>query len=326
MIKIGTKAESEAESARRLEQYLFELKFDREELSEAESSEAERPVLVGSFPLETPADELPESDGIPMETANHYWLCLLLAQILENYWRGRNDFFVGSNAFLYYPSGRTRRIENLGPDLMCVKQAGVGSRYKNKWVMHEEGVGPCLVVEVSSPSTVEKDLNEKREIYEREIGAINYVCVNEGKKSLLVWELVDGSYVKQEANGEGRYWLTSLSLWLGFEEVNFREATKAMLRLFSAEGDMILTAEEEKDVQMKASERKAERQKRQKETAQRQAEEEKRQKETAQRQAEEERQRAETAERQAEEEREHRDRLEAELRQLREKLKENESK
>lgn len=56
---------------------------------------------------------------------------------------------------------------------------------------------PDLVIEVTSPATLFRDLNQKLRIYE-EAGVPEYWIIHPSDKSIMVFDLVDGVYVQRE--------------------------------------------------------------------------------------------------------------------------------
>lgn len=61
------------------------------------------PALLAAHPeLAVLSLDLPDSDGEPMENEREQFQMLLLRDSLEQYWRGRQDFYVAGNMFVYY--------------------------------------------------------------------------------------------------------------------------------------------------------------------------------------------------------------------------------
>jgi len=61
------------------------------------------PALLAAHPeLAVLTLDLPDSDGEPMENEREQFQMLLLRDSLEQYWRGRQDFYMGGNMFVYY--------------------------------------------------------------------------------------------------------------------------------------------------------------------------------------------------------------------------------
>jgi Uma2 family endonuclease len=110
----------------------------------------------------------PESDGKPMaESELHLEEMVYVWQSLKRRFKAEPDVFVGANLFLYYRKGDPRAV--VAPDSFVVK--GVpkrlpGNRRRRTYLLWEEGMVPCFVLETTSASTRRED-RDKREIYEQ---------------------------------------------------------------------------------------------------------------------------------------------------------------
>ncbi len=93
--------------------------------------------------------DLPDSDGELMENEREQFQMLLLRDPLEQYWHGRQDFYMGGNMFVYYSTEQARQIlaeeadparprrAFRGPDLFVVLHVD-GSFRQQKWVVWDE--------------------------------------------------------------------------------------------------------------------------------------------------------------------------------------------
>jgi Uma2 family endonuclease len=113
----------------------------------------------------------PESDGKPMaESELHREEMTYLIDALQHHFRNDADLHVGGNLLLYYVQGDPRKC--VAPDVFVTKGMSKGLRKTYKpW---EEGVAPCLVVEVTSDSTRDEDLGDKKALY-RSLGVEEYI-------------------------------------------------------------------------------------------------------------------------------------------------------
>jgi hypothetical protein len=101
-------------------------------------------------------DELPSSDGEPMETGFHDAQGALLKDTLIDAWDARRDFFVGGNMFVYFSERQIRANDFRGPDVFVVLDCERKGR--KSWVAWEEGGKlPDVVIEVTSESTAHVD-------------------------------------------------------------------------------------------------------------------------------------------------------------------------
>lgn len=106
----------------------------------------------------------PESDGQPMaESDLHRKEMTYLIEALTEHFRPAVDVYVAGNLFLYFKKGDPRAV--VAPDLFVVK--GVAKRDRKVYKLWEEHRSPCLVVEVTSDTTRDEDLSDKRTVYEQ---------------------------------------------------------------------------------------------------------------------------------------------------------------
>ena len=71
-----------------------------------------------------------ESDGVPMETIWHRDCAWLLLLVVTHHCRDRNDFFRGSNNFLYFNPDQARNLDYRGPDFFYVRHDS-----ENRWAV-----------------------------------------------------------------------------------------------------------------------------------------------------------------------------------------------
>lgn len=106
----------------------------------------------------------PESDGQPMaESDLHRKEMTYLIDALTDHFRPAVDVYVAGNLFFYYKKGDPRAV--VAPDLFVVK--GVAKRDRKVYKLWEEHRSPCFVVEVTSDTTRDEDLSDKRTVYEQ---------------------------------------------------------------------------------------------------------------------------------------------------------------
>ncbi|MCX7925766.1 MAG: Uma2 family endonuclease [Fimbriimonadales bacterium] len=232
--------------------------------------------------------QLPEEDGIPME---NFWHCLqihLLIELVNNYWRERNDYFAAGNVFVYFSPDqaeevvRNRSNAYRGPDFFVV--TGIdGDKPRNNWVVWLEGKYPDLIIELLSDTTASNDKGKKKDIYQDIFRTREYFWYDGERGEFVGLELRGGVYQPKTPNERGWFWSEVLGAWIGVHRSTFERRTFDWLRLFDPEGRLVLTQEEEKRLAL---------------------------------------QRAEQAQQQAEQERLLREQAEAELARLRAKLRE----
>ncbi len=108
--------------------------------------------------------EYPESDGRPLgESDLHRDEIVDLIAALQDRYQEAAEVYVAGNLFLYYQKGDPRAV--VCPDVFLVR--GVEKRKRRTYKLWEEGRVPSLVVEVTSLSTSDEDLQDKKRTYER---------------------------------------------------------------------------------------------------------------------------------------------------------------
>lgn len=130
-------------------------------------------LSVSSRPPEADSDSFyPHSDGRPAgETPAHFRNLSYLREILDARFSGNEQVFVAANMFVYYVPGN--RLKHVSPDLFVVH--GVPKeKPRKKYLLWEEGKGPDLVIELTSESTHEEDV-DKKWLYRDFLGVQEYV-------------------------------------------------------------------------------------------------------------------------------------------------------
>ena len=162
----------------------------------------------------------PESDGEPMgETIQHRDATIDLILALKDWFVADPLAYVSGDEFVYFVEGQPRFV--VSPNVWCVR--GIDKTilrpiYKT-WL--EEGKGPELVVEMTSPSTRRVDRGKKFRIYQDDLKVREYFMfdpLDEYLDPVLQgFRLVEGEYCPIEAVA-GR--LPSEVLGLHLEAVN----------------------------------------------------------------------------------------------------------
>jgi Uma2 family endonuclease len=147
--------------------------------------------------------EYPTTDGQPMaETTLHRKIMSNMIEGLEHWFRDAQDVWVGGNLFLYFEKGNPRAV--VAPDVLLVH--GVRKWDRPIYKLWEEGRAPSLVIEVTSSSTKDEDLNDKKDVYRR-LGVEEYFlfdpCGDYLEPPLQGYRLESGWYVPMPAETDG---------------------------------------------------------------------------------------------------------------------------
>jgi Uma2 family endonuclease len=199
--------------------------------------------------------QLPEEDETPLESHYHALQQQLLAEVIHQHFKGRNDYFCGTNMFVYYSreqaqgiidfvEGKRESAPYKGPDLLVV--VGVdGTKRRKHWVVWDEDDRfPDLIVEITSPSTKSKDTDENLKLFAQVFRTREYFWYDEEAGEWMGYRLQGESYVPIEVNERGWRWSEVLGGWLGVSELPYRGWRYRWLRLYDGEGRLVPTEAE----------------------------------------------------------------------------------
>ena len=111
-----------------------------------------------------PEIEYPESDGKPMaESDVHREVMMHVIEGLEDHFLADPEVYVTGNLLLYYERGN--RSASVAPDIFVVR--GVSKEKRKTYRLWHERKAPCFVLEVTSETTRDEDLDTKRGRYVR---------------------------------------------------------------------------------------------------------------------------------------------------------------
>lgn len=156
----------------------------------------------------------PETDGKPMaESDTNRDELIRQVQTLQHRFRDRPDMYVSGNLLIYYEQGNPRR--SVAPDVFVCK--GVPKRRRDIYKIWEEGVAPCFVIEVTSPTTRREDQGKKRDLYAR-LGVQEYILYDPRalylRPALQGYRLRDGQYERIAPAPDGSLFSEELELRL----------------------------------------------------------------------------------------------------------------
>jgi Uma2 family endonuclease len=263
--------------------------------------------LLANLPGE---EDLPDSDGEPMESERHVYQMTLLIETLKAGWAERDDFHVAGNMFLYFDVEQTRGRYFRGPDVFVVLD--VPKRERRSWIVWKEGKGPDVVIELLSPTTARVDRTVKKQVYQDQLRVAEYVLYDPFRYDLEGFRLRDGRYEPLSLDG-GRLYLERLDLLLVPWEGTYQGLDIRWLRWARPDGSLLqLPGEAERE--------RAEAERERAEAERERAEAERERAEAERERAEAERERAEQAEATATAERERAEALARRLAELEARL------
>jgi Uma2 family endonuclease len=209
-------------------------------------------------------DNVPESDGEPMDTPWHRSEIQILIESVRVHLRGRSDYFVGGNTFLYYTEEQWATPESLkeakfrGPDFFFVDGVD-GAKPRLYWVVFREGGRyPDVIIELLSPSTESVDRTVKKQIYERTFKTVEYFVYDPDKMKLEGWRHDGAKYHALQPDEKGFLFCEKLKLWLGTWVGSYLDEENTWLRFFDEHFQMVPLEVELKGQELEAEHRKAE--------------------------------------------------------------------
>jgi len=186
------------------------------------------------------AEDLPDSDDIPVDNELQKLIPGLLREILALIWPDRMDWFFGVYMGIYYNPDEATIV----PDgfLSIGVPRIVDSDLRLSYVLWEEKEVPSLVLEVVS-QTRRGEYTQKKQDY-AQLGILYYAIYNplrKRKPRFEVYQLEAGEY--QLLEGEP-IWLANINLGIGREQGTYQGATREWLYWYDEQGKRYLTPEE----------------------------------------------------------------------------------
>ncbi|RKZ55006.1 MAG: Uma2 family endonuclease [Candidatus Parabeggiatoa sp. nov. 3] len=200
--------------------------------------------VVKSFhdavPLLPTQNNLPDGDGVPMETERHKKQMDLLVDSLEP-WLGERGY-VGGNMFVYFSLKQLKNEDFKGPDVFVT--LGLGNQERKSWVVWEEGKSPDVVIELLSESTAKKDKTSKKDIYQNQLKVAEYFWFDPfNPDDFQGFELSKRVYKALPKHNDS-FTSQSLGLKLALWHGRYKNVETTWLRWATLEGDYLLLPQE----------------------------------------------------------------------------------
>jgi len=194
------------------------------------------------------SEELPDTDGLPVDNELHTLVPNLLGLILGFIWGQRWDWFFGVNMGIYHTTGINPRVPIVPDGFLSLGVERIrGNRLRRSYVVWEEnGIVPMFVLEIVS-QTPGGEYDEKISIYSQ-LGVLYYVIYNpdfwrrDQQEPFEVYQLVNGSYQRQI--GEP-FWMPEIGLGIGRGVGMHRGLQREWLYWFDERGERFVTPEEQ---------------------------------------------------------------------------------
>jgi Uma2 family endonuclease len=191
------------------------------------------------FPTE---DDVVTSDGVPLDSDREALQINLLKETLRLAWADRDDFYIAGNMFVYFDLDQYRNLNFRGPDIYVA--LGVPKHERKAWLTWVEGKAPDVVIEFLSESTAAVDRGVKKQVYQDQLRAAEYVWYDPFTRELAGFRLVDGVYEPIVADERGRLVSRRLRLALAVHEGVYGDVEAPWLRWETLAGEVLPTAAE----------------------------------------------------------------------------------
>jgi len=193
------------------------------------------------------ADDTEEAPWMVMGD-RQYWSATNFASMLHIYAQTHHlPWYVAARLPIRYRRPGEQRKRQVAPDVMV---AFVPQRPRDSYDLEQEGVFPAFVLEVLSQSSVARDTDRKRRLYEA-LGAQQYVLFAPEPDLLSpplqgYWRGESGRFEPLLPDANGRLWSEVLGLWL--------MAEGGALRAVQPDGQPLLTHQESEAARQRAEE------------------------------------------------------------------------
>ena len=230
---------------------------------QTDPSRSAKEVLPTMYDL--PSED-PEDPGVPDEF--HIFQPQLLRETFCTPKYPSDQVFVASDLNLYYDLQHPLWYKR--PDwFACV---GVSRLYQQQelrlsYVIWQEAVNPCVVIELLSPGTEKEDLGQtlreinqpptKWEVYESVLRVPYYIVFDRYTDTLRAFTLDLEHYIKLDLN-QPKVWIPDLELGLGLWQGSYQGIERLWLRWYDAMGNWIPTPTEQESQRAEQESQRAE--------------------------------------------------------------------
>jgi Uma2 family endonuclease len=186
------------------------------------------------------------SDGEPMDSPWHRAAMELLIQSILWRLRGRDDFYVGGNMFIYFSAQHVLNRDFNGPDFFFVNHVPLNPP-RPFWVVWRENRFPDVIIEILSPTTERADRTTKRAVYEQTFRTPEYYLYDFDAGRFEGWRMNFQRLRYEPLAPDERGWLWSeqLELWLGPWDGEWTRMSHVRWpRFYDPEGRVVLTEAE----------------------------------------------------------------------------------
>lgn len=205
------------------------------------------------------AEELPDSDGIPVDNELQILVPTLLRAILSWLWAERTDWFFGVNMGVYYDPQSSAIVPDGFLSLGVLRRKG--ERGRLSYVLWEENnVVPTLAIEFVS-KTYGQEYGDKLALY-AQIGVLYYLVYNpeyskrDKHSPFELYRLEGSEYIRLSGDP---VWLPEIGLAIGTGQGSFEGWNRQWLYWYDRQGNRLLSPEERMSQQQQRAEQEQQR-------------------------------------------------------------------
>jgi Uma2 family endonuclease len=203
-------------------------------------------------------DDLPCSDGEPMETEHHIEQMFILIKSLKYYWKNSKRYYVGGNMFLHYELHSKKKFR--GPDFFLVLD--VDNRRRKSWVVWQEGNRyPDVIIELLSDTTKREDKVKKKNLYEKVFHTREYYLYDPLSQEFYGYHMQDGRYKKVKPDKEKKIYslVTGLYLIVHGEWLRWMTPEEDILPMPDELAELVERAEQQRELERQRAEQEKQR-------------------------------------------------------------------
>jgi Uma2 family endonuclease len=203
------------------------------------------------------AEELPDSDGKPVDSELQELIPGLLKAILLDLWNDRPNWLFGIDMGFYYDPDKPA----IAPDgLLSLGVEDIeDENLRSSYVLWDEKVIPLFALETVS-KTPGKEQTKKFQIYQS-IGILYYLVyapLRKRKARFQLYKLIDGEYVL-ESDGQQPYWMPEIGLAIGAEQWRYHRSQREWLFWYDRDNSRYPTPTERAEAESQRAEAESQR-------------------------------------------------------------------
>ncbi|MGF1603676.1 MAG: Uma2 family endonuclease [Thermosynechococcaceae cyanobacterium] len=222
--------------------------------------------------------QLPESDGTFVKNFQEHPQSILLTESIRPILERRHpdgQYCIGQDSGIYWRLVDPPEKGAESPDWFYVPNVPptLNGKLRRSYVLWKEYVAPLIAIEfVSGDGSEERDptppsQNEgnrvgKFWVYEKAVRIPYYAIYEVEKAQVEVYHLQDDAYELIRANERGHYPIGPLKVELGIWQGAYQNAALPWLRLWDAQGNLLLSGEEQAEQERQRAEQERQRRER----------------------------------------------------------------